>query len=193
MSGTAKVIYKISAPILLLGLMTVIAGCDEWMVGAPCLPETDNGSFNTDIANEQSDFYSVETRSVQCQTSLCITSTQIVMKPNEDENLSEYEQFQGTQQKNSFCSCRCADAAGHKADQNSDKYDDLCECPGSSVCEPIIGGNIEGAPEKVKGSYCIPKCIVEGCEDKLVGGEYVKRSCKPSTDSDEPWKWSCKI
>lgn len=172
------------AVVLLLGVLC--AGCDVWMVGAPCVPETDNGEFKTELAD---DTYAVETRSVQCETSLCITLTKQV-KPVDASGDNIFEKYKDTQEKYSFCSCRCRDAEGHGYDQNSDKYDDLCECPTSTQCVSVLGNNIEDAPEKVKGSYCIPNCVIEGCAG--MDNEGNRQKCTPSSDSEEPWKWRCK-
>ncbi len=157
-------------------------GCDEWLVGAPCTPETDKGTFTLGLQGEN---FAIETRNVQCQGStpmMCVTAT-IEDKPaNDTENL--YEKWKDTQLKYSFCSCRCRDAEGNKYDKNSDKYSDLCECPPNTVCKMVLGNNIDEAPLKIRGSYCIPRCIEEGCLDN--------EACTPSSDSEEPWKWQCR-
>ena len=154
---------------ILSGLL-VLSACDEAMVGAPCKPETDNGAYIPDL---KSYIYALETRSVQCKTGICITKT---------------EPRAGAQHKYSFCSCRCADKDGHKYDRNSDKYDDLCECPSGSLCSPeVVNNNIEQIPESIKGSYCLPGCLGQNfCN--TTGTE-----CMPSSDSAEPWKWTCKV
>jgi hypothetical protein len=254
-----KQILAVGACVILIGLVS--AGCDEWMVGAPCVPETDDGTFNDGIKDIT---YSVETRSVQCETGICITSTRRGKEPDPEcvvkghvcltkkwcnnngtptktsydckddlvccdadnkcvrqegftcqtekwceehdstfeqtnecdgadqvccDNRTNFEKHKDTQLKYSFCSCRCRDAEGNQYDKNSDKYDDLCDCPSSTTCpsgaDTTVGGNIEGAPDKIKGSYCIPNCVLEGC---TVTGEV----CTPSTDSEQPWKWRCR-
>lgn len=161
-----------------LGIISILSGliflasCEEWMVGAPCKPETDVGTY---VPNLTSSTYALETRSVQCQTSVCITKT-------------EYRDSD-TQFKYSFCSCRCKDKNGHKYDRNSDKYDDLCECPSGTVCsEDVVNNNIDQIPDTLKGSYCLPGCIDEPCTE--VGG--IDYKCTPPNDSEEPWKWKCK-
>jgi len=145
------------------------ASCEEAMVGAPCVPETDKGIYNADLDGK---VYSIETRSVQCETRVCVTKTEAVAG------------VEGGQRKFSFCSCRCRDVEGHTYNDNPDKYDYLCECPSATTCSEVLS-DIEGAPEKVTGSYCIPNCIAEGCES-------ISDVCVPSNNSEEPWLWTCK-
>ena len=179
--------------ILIAGLVTVLGGalsmgCDSWLVGAPCVPETDKGSFNQDL---QGKTFAIETRSVQCQGSsamVCLTKTEKYGAAKESNEISDIKKYEGTQVKHSFCSCRCKDAQGHSRDRNSDKFDDLCECPGGTVCENVLGDNIEGAPEKIRGSYCLPDCVSNACEE-----DNEDETCTPSSNSEEPWKWSCKL
>ena len=153
------------AMIVVLGGL-VVFGCQPEMVGAPCIPETDKGLYNDQLSGTT---YSIETRSVQCETRICLTSTAV------DSN----EQ----QLKYSFCSCRCKDLEGNTLQSNPDKYAGiLCECPPDTLCEPVLG-DIKEAPEKITGSYCIPSCIATPCEP----GEI----CTPSSNSEEPWKWTC--
>ena len=63
-------------------------GCEEPLVGAPCIPETDKGEFKPTLTGET---YAVETRSVQCETSICLTKTRKIGTPSEAEEISEYE------------------------------------------------------------------------------------------------------
>ncbi|MCP4676900.1 MAG: hypothetical protein GY854_15565 [Deltaproteobacteria bacterium] len=190
-------------------------GCEEWFVGAPCTPETDDGTFTKELSGES---YAIETRSSQCtgdSPMMCVTKTTtdgasvsepkkaVADNPTACENNSDcsgefpickdnvcnrtqHDIWIGTQQKFSFCSCRCEDADGNKYDRNSDKYSGLCECPPNTTCKSILGKNIEDAPTKIQGSYCIPACIVEECT-------YSDQVCSPSSDSKEPWKWKCKV
>ena len=147
------------------------------------MTETDNGAFTEGITGTN---YAIETRSVQCETGICVTVTKGTgSAPDDEEGISEYEQWEDTEVKYSFCSCRCKDADGNKYDRNNDKYDDLCECPPNTMCEQVLGNNIADAPEKIKGWYCIPRCIIVPCDDS-------DDVCTPSSNSDEPWKWSCK-
>jgi hypothetical protein len=164
---------------ILSGLL-ILTSCDSWMVGAPCKPETDDGSF---VPNLKSTTYALETRSVQCRTNMCITKSE-VRRPADVNNPS-------VQNKYSFCSCRCADKDGNKFDRNSDKYDDLCDCPSGSFCSEDVVGNIEEIPDAIKGSYCLPNCIGDYqtyCPERPDSHTY----CEPPTDSEEPWKWQCK-
>jgi hypothetical protein len=157
-------------------------GCQEEMVGAPCTPETDKGEFNVSL---QGTTYSIETRSVQCETRICLTKTELnpdvsSLDCKAEENLDNCE---NVQLKQSFCSCRCKDADGHSFQSNPDKYDYLCECPPNTLCEEVLTA-IEEAPEKVTGSYCIPKCIAAPCT--------LPEICTPSSNAEEPWNWKCK-
>ena len=162
---------------ILSGLL-FLASCDSWMVGAPCKPETDDGTF---VPNQSGDTYALETRSVQCETSICITKTEVRQVGTSIDD--------AIQNKYSFCSCRCRDKDGHKYDRNSDKYDDLCECPSGSFCsDEVVSNNIEQVPDAIKGSYCLPNCI--GNPDKYC--LELTKKCVPPTDSEEPWKWQCK-
>ena len=162
-------VFAASALLLVMGF---VLGCDVFMVGAPCKPETDKGDYSEELKNTT---YAIETRSVQCETSMCVTKTEV--RPG----------AAGGQLKYSFCSCRCKDKTGHGYDRNNDKYDDLCECPPGSICSPdVVSNNIDQVPDKLKGSYCIPDCIAEPCSRE-------SEICTPSNDSDEPWKWKCKI
>lgn len=166
-------------------------GCAEEMVGAPCVPETDKGEFN---ASASGTTWSIETRSVQCETTnrICLTKTDAdsptapatqVDDCKNDPNLEDCWDTSRVQWKFSFCSCRCKDVAGHTYNQNPDKYDYLCECPPNTKCEEVLG-DIEEAPEKIKGSYCVPNCISSACDEGSM--------CTPSKDSDKPWEWTCK-
>jgi len=167
------------------------AGCKEAMVGAPCVPETDRGEFNVTL---QGSTYSIETRSVQCETRICLTKTQVegsvdkvfcedCLTANQDNTGDCLEDCEDVQLKYSFCSCRCRDSAGNTFQTNPDKYDHLCECPPNTQCVKVMDA-IEGAPEKITGSYCIPNCIAFGCTD-------LEQTCVPSKDSDQPWLWKC--
>jgi hypothetical protein len=158
----------LSAICLLVACGFTGVSCAEEMVGAPCVPETDKGTYNTNLKGATT---SIETRSVQCETRVCLTRTVLVTAKE--------------QQKFSFCSCRCKDADGHTYQSNPDKYDYLCECPPDTVCQEVLGA-IEGAPDKVTGSYCMPNCIAS---PSLCLAPDV---CTPSTDSTQPWKWNCK-
>ncbi len=158
--------------IVLLFSLVSLSNCDEAEVGAPCKPETDKGEYREALT---SDIYAIETRSVQCKTSICITKTQVL------------DTQTGLQNKYSFCSCRCADETGKEFDKNNDKLDDLCECPGGSICSnKVVANNIEDIPPALKGSYCLPACIENVCPQ-------TSQKCTPPDDSKEPWKWECKI
>jgi len=164
----------------------VMLGCKEQMVGAPCVPETDKGEFNASAGGTT---YSIETRSVQCETRICLTKTDAENTGStqtedcqSEENLENCWEGSPVQWKFSFCSCRCKDVAGHTYNQNPDKYDYLCECPPNTRCEEVLG-DIEEAPEKIKGSYCVPNCISSACEAGYI--------CTPSKDSEKPWQWTC--
>ncbi|MBN2802018.1 MAG: hypothetical protein JXR91_02870 [Deltaproteobacteria bacterium] len=180
----------------LVVLLIGIIGCKEEMVGAPCIPETDDGSFNVGIEGTT---WSIETGSVQCATHLCLTQV------NKNESSRNVEACKDNpsldicwleknnegdvvappaQLKFSFCSCRCEDAEGHKLSDNPDKYSDLCECPPSTVCEKVMDP-IPGLSDKLPGSYCVPNCISKPCD------ESIDDICTPSKDSKEPWKWTC--
>ena len=154
--------------ILVTTLSSWLGGCEEWMVGAPCKPETDRGEYVQGLTDET---YAIETRSVQCEENMCVTKTEV--RP-------------AGQLKYSFCSCRCKDKDGHGYDRNNDKYDDLCNCPPGTECSPdVISNNIDEVPDKLKGSYCIPACVAKPCNPD--------EKCAPSSDSKEPWKWQCKL
>ncbi|MDJ0766047.1 MAG: hypothetical protein QNJ97_23885 [Myxococcota bacterium] len=167
------------AMIVLCGAMGL--SCKEWMVGAPCIPETESGRFLTSLSSTNT---IVETRSVQCETSICLTVTKLVPGEVPDPDAENaFEAYEGTQNKYSFCSCQCRDADDNEYDRNDDKLDRLCKCPPNTYCERVLN-NIEGAPPKIIGSYCIPKCIQDDCQDGTV--------CSPSTNADAPWDWKCK-
>lgn len=189
----------ISAAVGTLVLASLVQlGCEEEMVGAPCVPETDKGEFSASLTGET---WSIETRSVQCETRLCATVTKENAQVNGDvcalnpsvENC--WEAATGAvQAKYSFCSCRCADVAGHTLNSNPDKYDYLCECPPDTKCLSVLK-DIEDAPDMIKGSYCVPRCMAnDACfPDDIDGdGELENRMCTPSSDSEKPWQWTCK-
>lgn len=161
-------------------------GCAEEMVGAPCTPETDKGDFNTAIEGTT---YSIETRSVQCETRICLTKTALNENMPSGQSAAgckageDLDSCENVQLKFSFCSCRCKDINGHTYQSNPDKYDYLCECPPNTLCEEVLG-NIEEAPDKITGSYCIPKCIANPCVTPEI--------CTPSKNPEEPWNWKCK-
>jgi hypothetical protein len=170
-----------------------LAGCPEEMVGAPCVPETDKGEFNSTLKGST---YSIETRSVQCETRICLTKTELntagttaectaclSLSETNDDTGACVDECDSAQLKYSFCSCRCRDSDGNTFQTNPDKYDYLCECPPNTQCEKVIEA-IEGAPEKITGSYCIPNCIATGCDE-------LTELCVPSKDSEQPWLWKC--
>jgi hypothetical protein len=167
---------------VLLTAAVVGIGCAEEMVGAPCTPETDKGDFNVAL---QGTTYSIETRSVQCETRICLTKTDQMFSPFDCKADPTIENCEDVQSKQSFCSCRCKDGDGHTYQSNPDKYDYLCECPPNTLCEEVLT-KIEEAPVKIAGSYCIPKCIANGCPD--VENEI----CTPSKNAEAPWNWKCK-
>ncbi len=155
-----------------IGVVALIAitaafGCREEPVGAPCFPESDDGSFKEQKGTTDL----IETRSVQCETRTCVTRT---TSRNDIDN------------KYSFCSCKCKNLEGHEVD----KEEDLCECPPNTRCSEV-SFPIDDTPDKVLGRYCIPSCIIEGCVDDsgLLSENY---QCTPSRDSDKPWNWKCR-
>lgn len=180
-------------------------GCKEEMVGAPCIPETDKGDFSATLSGTT---WSIETRSVQCETRLCVTKTEPLAADAAQVAACELAAAAGegvleacwegeggiTQAKYSFCSCRCKDINGNTYNKNPDKYDYLCECPPDTKCISVLG-DIEEAPSKVKGSYCVPGCIASGeCYPQDTNGddEIENFACAPSKDSEKPWQWKCK-
>jgi len=200
---TKRLVVVVGA--LLLGYLA-LCGCQEQPVGAPCIPETDKGDFSASLSGTT---WSIETRSVQCQTepAVCLTKTEPLAadaaqvtacenaKPEDGNVLEECWEGQGgvTQAKYSFCSCRCKDINGNTYNKNPDKYDYLCECPPDTKCISVLG-DIEEAPSKVKGSYCVPGCMAEGkCypNDDDGDGEIENYACAPSKDSEKPWQWKC--
>jgi hypothetical protein len=168
----------IAAGLLALGGILWL-GCQEEMVGAPCVPETDKGEFDSTLEGTT---YSIETRSVQCETRICLTKTVVEESGDKCEDNPNLDNCEGVQSKFSFCSCRCKDMGGNTFNTNPDKYDYLCECPPNTKCEEVLG-SIEEAPEKVTGSYCIPDCIATPCEPPEI--------CVPSKNSEKPWNWKC--
>jgi hypothetical protein len=174
-------------------------GCKDEMVGAPCIPETDKGDFSATLSGTT---WSIETRSVQCMTRLCLTKTE----PNPyaaaqadacqaaapGDQMAECWQGAGgtVQAKYSFCSCRCKDINGHTYNKNSNTNSNLCQCPPNTKCVEVLG-DIEEAPNMVKGSYCVPNCIASGECYSNVNGDGTNYTCMPSKDSKKPWQWKC--
>ena len=78
-------------------------GCGPEKVGAPCAPETDEGVFNKALADTT---YLVETRSVQCETGICLTKIKLNQGEVKEEAESDFEKYKNSQTKYSFCSCR---------------------------------------------------------------------------------------
>lgn len=189
----------IAAAVGTLALASLVQiGCEEEMVGAPCVPETDKGDFSASLTGQT---WSIETRSVQCETRLCVTETKenpVASSVKEecaaDPSLEScWGEDGAVQAKYSFCSCRCQDVAGHTLNSNPDKYDYLCECPPDTKCLSILK-DIEDAPDMIKGSYCVPRCMANDLcfpEDVDGDGEVENRMCTPSKDSEKPWQWSC--
>jgi hypothetical protein len=165
--------------------------CKDQMVGAPCIPETDKGDFSATLSGTT---WSIETRSVQCETRLCVTKTQSLTGLVDEAQIAActadptlancWEGDDGmTQAKYSFCSCRCKDINGKAG----------CQCPPNTKCVEVLG-DIQEAPAKVKGSYCVPNCMASGdCYswDKNNDGDIEKLTCMPSKDSEKPWQWKC--
>jgi len=186
----------ISAAVGTLVLASMVQlGCQEEMVGAPCVPETDKGEFSSNLTGAK---WSIETRSVQCETRVCVTET--IANTGDHSACADTESVENCwtgddgaiQSKYSFCSCRCQDVAGHTNASNPDKYDYLCECPPDTQCMGVLK-DIEEAPDMIKGSYCVPNCIANAaeCQPEEIDGEMVNKMCVPSSDSEEPWKWKC--
>jgi hypothetical protein len=190
----AKWIVAASGALVFVSLLQL--GCKDEMVGAPCIPETDKGDFSATLSGTT---WSIETRSVQCETRLCVTKTQsleglvtadqvaacLAAKPADGNVLANcWEGDDGpTQAKYSFCSCRCKDVNGKAG----------CKCPPNTKCVEVLG-DIQEAPAKVKGSYCVPNCMASGdcySSDKNNDGEVEKLVCMPSKDSKKPWQWKC--
>jgi hypothetical protein len=183
----AKWIAAALAALVLAGFTQL--GCKEEMVGAPCIPETDKGEFSQDLSGTT---WSIETRSVQCETRVCLTKTARNLVAAEQisacqvnptlENCWEGEGG-ATQEKYSFCSCRCKDLNGKSG----------CQCPPNTKCVEVLG-DIQEAPSKVKGSYCVPNCIASGeCypQDNNADGTVENFTCMASKDSAKPWQWKC--
>jgi hypothetical protein len=190
--------YKTFFTIAVISFLLTLA-CKEEMVGAPCTPETDPGTFTPDISGT---IWSIEMGSVQCETRICLTQNKTNnyagaarrIECEEDptsENCWLKKDADGNiigapvQLKYSFCSCRCKDQFGNQYKDNPDKYEDLCECPPSTICQEVLEP-IEGISDKLPGSYCVPDCIQNPCSQ-----ENGAKICTPSKSSDEPWKWYC--
>ena len=224
----------------IMAISFLVTGCPEEMVGAPCVSETDNRKFNTELLSKTADLdtkvWSIETGSVQCATHLCLTQT----KQNPDAkilpsgisvsetidlpdgvdiefgNRADACKAYPTEEncgakfsddneiiaeppllKFSFCSCRCEDGDKNRYSDNPDKYSDLCECPPSTHCVTVLDKigdegdeNSTGISPKLFGGYCVPECIANPCRvgtDEAEIGEV----CTPSSNSEEPWRWSC--
>ncbi|MBN2529515.1 MAG: hypothetical protein JXR76_24215 [Deltaproteobacteria bacterium] len=211
-----------SITFIIVTVAFLATGCPEKMVGAPCVSETDNKKFSTELLSE-SDVatamtWSIETGSVQCATNLCLTQTKV--NKDAEAKIKECqddpsEQTCGADISNgdvkgepvilkfSFCSCRCKDGDDNSYADNPDKFGDLCECPPSAKCVKVldkIGGtgdskddNESGGSaisEKLFGSYCVPACIDTPCYNQNSSDEKGE-VCTPSTNSEEPWLWSC--
>jgi len=180
--------------LVLVNVLFFCTGCPEEMVGAPCVPETDRGEFNIQVSGET---WSIETGSVQCATRICLTQVRVndlattaVREACKADPTTEncWDRENGpVQLKFSFCSCRCQDQDGNKLSDNPDKYDYLCECPPSTVCQEVMDP-IEGGSPKVPGGYCVPSCINTPCSTADDGTPEI---CTPSKNSEEPWKWFC--
>ncbi len=100
-------------------ILASVSGCPAVAVGDPCLPET-AASFDPKQV-------SVETRSLQCRTRVCL-----VYYDNK-----------------TFCSCRCARPQGSSAGATP------CTCPDDATCKELI--TTDKARENIRGSYCVPK------------------------------------
>ena len=204
-----------------MSVAVLLTGCPEEMVGAPCVSETDNRKFSNEllssVAKKEDVTWSIETGSVQCATHLCLTQTKknpdaditdpgrsaaCSEDPTEDNCGAIFNDDGSVEQepvllKFSFCSCRCEDGDGNRKADNPDKYDYLCECPPSAHCEPVLekigdsGDSGSTISEKLFGGYCVPECIAEPCEDDDASHEHLGEVCTPSTNSEEPWLWSC--
>lgn len=191
---------KIVSAIIITTILSLF-GCKEQLVGAPCRPETDDGTFLADQlgASSKGTTWSIETGSVQCATNICLTQTK-VNKDSPSSKVSACKDNPSTKNcwvtdedneeppllKFSFCTCRCEDAEGNRFEDNPDKFDDLCECPPSSICQKVLDP-IEGVAEKLFGGYCVPACIAKPC----INEGFENEICTPSKNSEEPWKWSC--
>jgi hypothetical protein len=103
------------------------------------------------------------------QQSVCGTGACLTIAGTVDEATFQY----------AFCSCRCADVDGNTASDDQS----LCECPQNTSCTEILA-DLEGPPDDVPGSYCVPNCI--GSMECVSQWE-----CVPSDNESRPWEWSC--
>lgn len=213
--------------LITISVAFLVSGCPEQMVGAPCVSETDNRKFSTELLSSVTDVedkvWSIETGSVQCATHLCLTQAkqnkdakiggeddkdrvELCRENQTEENCGAVFNSDGSVKaepvllKFSFCSCRCEDGDGNRYADNPDKYGDLCECPPSAHCVNVldkIGGtgndNDDGSTisEKLFGGYCVPWCIDDQCQVTEATGDDLGEVCTPSTNSEEPWLWTC--
>lgn len=193
-------------------MVVMASGCKEEMVGAPCVSETDDRIFNVDLLGSEAKSdditWSIETGSVQCETNICLTQTK--RNPDADKDRREScgaapspencgavindgdVEEEPVLLKFSFCSCRCEDGEGNRQADNADKFEHLCECPPSAHCVKVLDPIAGIESDKLFGGYCVPECIDEPCEASGASDDGFGEVCTPSSNSEEPWLWSCK-
>lgn len=138
------------------GLMVALSvGCTGSNVGDPCTPESvPPGGF------DEREAY-VETSSVQCRTRVCLwyflsgspnnIAEETGCTPGGLEDADEGCVTQADIDERVFCTCRCGAPDGVNTP--------TCDCPDNFACEEIV--TVEGAGQGVRGSYCVPKSLVD--------------------------------
>lgn len=143
-------------------LSLLVSGCDSSHVGDPCLPEEEYGQ---DFGGFSVDETSVETRSLQCASRICLVNhfqgrascpygqsgpggSERCLVPGTDVGIDvPVKAWNVTRPPDAavYCSCRC---------DGPDPGADYCTCPSGFACAKLIDELDLGANE-LSGSYCI--------------------------------------
>jgi hypothetical protein len=142
-----------------LAAMALVSACQDIGVGDPCIPELE---YEPGFGGFSKDEVSVESRSFQCETRLCLVNKfqGRVSCPYGQDDLGQCKSPDGDAEiavlvppqlvsrppsAAVYCSCRCD---GPTSDSP------YCECPRGFTCADLIP-NIQLGEDQLIGGYCV--------------------------------------
>lgn len=154
------------APVLGALAFSTVVGCGEGGVGDPCIPEEE---YRAGFSGFSKDEVSIESRSFQCRTRVCMVhnfqgrvSCPYGQTSEDLDNERDYcrtpdlllpitvavapQLIERRPSDGVYCSCRCAGS------QENAPY---CECPSGYVCQEILPEDINIGDPQLAGGYCV--------------------------------------
>ncbi len=164
--------------------LVLCLGCGDEGIGDPCIPEDE---YETTFAGFSAEGASVESRSLQCKSRLCLVnhfqgrvtctygqvgaSGACTTPDGLPVEVPVAPQLQERHPSDAvYCSCRC---------DGPDSSAPYCECPEGFSCSELIP-DIPLASEQRSGSYCVR----DGTQ--VEPSELPERPCDPTTQSCGP-------